>query len=110
MPSAPPSPDARRLAETRLQAMRTRLRRVRRRALAAAGVSFILALGAVTYQQQLDERAAAQAAPAAEETTTTEDSAIQTDAGTETWSDEQATDDSAASDESALESPTTQVS
>ncbi len=110
MPQAPSSPDARRLAETRLQAVRTRLRRVRRRALAAAGASFILALGAVTFQQQADERAAAEAAPAAEQTTTTEDSAIQTDAGTETWSDEQVTDDSTTSDESALEAPTTQVS
>lgn len=88
MPSAPPSPEARSLAETRLHAMRTRLRRVRRRALAAAGASFILALAAVTYQQQADERAAAQAAPAAA----------------------QATDGTMTSDESALEAPTTQVS
>lgn len=105
MPSTLPPDDARRLAARRLTALRARLRRARRRALGAAGASFVLALAAVFYQQHLDERAATAATQTGQTTTTTTTSGEATDVQAEF---ESSSDD--AAEESTLDAPATAVS
>lgn len=114
MSTAPSDPErARAEGARRLAAMKARLRRIRNRALAAGGVSFVLALAAVLYQQHEDAGRTAQAASGQVEAGTDEsswvDQATQVLTDDESSSDDQTSDDD-DSGESSISAPTTSVS
>lgn len=96
----------------RVAAMKARLRRIRNRALAAGGASFVLALAAVLYQQHEDADRTAQAASGQVEAGTDEpswvDQATQVLTDDDHESDEQVSDDDSSG--SSLSAPTTSVS
>ncbi len=113
MSTAPPDPErARAEGARRLAEMKARLRRIRNRALAAGGASFVLALAAVLYQQHEDAGRTAQAASGQVEAGTDESSWI--DQATQVLSDDDHESDGQASDDdsggSSISAPTTSVS
>lgn len=112
MSTAPSDPQrARAEGARRLAEMKARLRRIRNRALAAGGASFVLALAAVLYQQHEDAGRTAQAASGQVEAGTDESSWI--DQATQALTDDDASSDESVSNSdqsSSLSAPTTSVS
>lgn len=114
MSTAPSDPQrARAEGAQRLAAMKARLRRIRNRALAAGGASFVLALAAVMYQQHEDASHTAKAASGQVEAGTDDSSWVDqaTQALTEDDDSSSSQDSVSSSDRSSsIPAPTTSVS